>query len=76
MPSVFTLSGVAPEFIEHERNALVVDFESPDEIYTAINRLLDDESLREHLIANGRQDIRPMFEIDTMIKRLEAIYAK
>lgn len=76
VPSVFTLSGVAPEFIEHERNALIVDFEDSDQIYNAVTRLLDDEILRGRLTENGKSDIRPMFAIETMIERLESIYAE
>lgn len=76
IPSVFTLSGVAPEFIEHERNALVVDFEHPDAIYSSVKRLLGDADLRGRLVANGRVDVARMFSIEMMIERLEKIYSE
>ena len=76
VPSVFTLSGVAPEFIEPGRNALVVDFENSDQIEGAVTRLLEDSDLRARVTANGKVDVRQMFGIDLMIKRLEDIYSE
>jgi glycosyltransferase involved in cell wall biosynthesis len=76
VPSVFTLSGVAPEFIANERNALVVDFENSESTYAAIKRLLEDEQLRLRLITNGRGDIGKLFSIEKMIERLQQIYAE
>ena len=76
IPSVFTLSGVAPEFIKDKKNALVVDFENSDQIYEAMVTLLDDDGLRTRLAAQGKQDVREMFGIEKMIRRLEEIYAE
>ena len=75
IPSVFTLSGVAPEFIVDRRNALVVDFENSDQIYEAITDLLKDQPLRTELIRNGRVDIKEMFSLETMIKKFEQLYS-
>ena len=44
-PSVFTLSGVAPDFIRHECNALVVDYKDADQIRTSVLKLLSDKEL-------------------------------
>jgi glycosyltransferase involved in cell wall biosynthesis len=76
VPSVFTLSGVAPEFIRHEENALVVDFQNPEQVYEAIVRLLADENLRKKLVANGKQDVRKHFTLKTMIEKMERLYAE
>jgi len=76
IPSVFTLSGVAPEFIEHERNALVVDFQNADQIYHSMRRLLEDEVLRIHLTTTGTTDVKERFSFSKMIARLEEIYAE
>jgi glycosyltransferase involved in cell wall biosynthesis len=73
IPSVFSLSGAAPEFIEHEKNALVVDFEDKEQIYESIGRLLTDKDLSESLIKNGRQDIK-RFKLRHMINKLEKLY--
>jgi hypothetical protein len=40
VPSVFTLSGVASEFIENGKNALVVDYKNSEQISVAIDQIL------------------------------------
>lgn len=75
IPSVFTLSGVAPEFIENGRNALVVDFENSEQTYEAVNELLSNSQLREELSRHGREDVKRMFSLGTMIDRFEQLYS-
>ncbi len=75
VPSVFTLSGVAPEFIEDGRNALVVPFCDAEAICRATARLLDDAPLRQALAARGRADVQGRFSLRTMIQKLEELYA-
>lgn len=74
IPSIFTLSGVATEFVIDRENALVVDYKNEDQIYEAMAALLRDSNLREHLIRRGRSDLDKLFTIDRMIDRLEVIY--
>jgi glycosyltransferase involved in cell wall biosynthesis len=74
IPSVFTSSGVAAEFIQHEKNALLVPFQDPEAIFEAINRLLTDEPLRKVLRANGARDVERMFALKGMIGQLENLY--
>ncbi len=73
IPSVFTLSGVAPEFIQHEYNALVVGFKDSNAISLACHRLLSEPQLREQLIKNGKESITE-FELSPFIKKLENLY--
>lgn len=73
VPSVFTLSGVASEFIVHEQNALVVPFQNAEVIREAIVRILSDVSLREKLISNGKQSVKS-FSVDKMINALSSLY--
>lgn len=73
IPSVFTRSGVANEFIVHEQNALVVPHKNSDEIYKAVSRLLTDENLRDKLVTNGRRSVR-RFDLDASIDKLTALY--
>ena len=72
-PSVFTMSGVAREFIRHERNALVVDFENSEQIYEAMKRFLMDKQLGRKLASQGKQDVQ-CFGVGGMISKLEALY--
>jgi len=74
IPSVFTLSGISNEFIKHKHNALVVSYKNSDEIYNSIIELLEDKSLREKLIFNGKKDVNSLFELHKMISSLEAVY--
>jgi glycosyltransferase involved in cell wall biosynthesis len=75
VPSVFTLSGVAQEFITNNENALVVNFKSSTGIFESMNRLLSDESLRNNLIKTGRQSIE-QFNMDSYILKLKNLYNK
>jgi glycosyltransferase involved in cell wall biosynthesis len=74
IPSVFTLSGVANEFIEHRKNALIVDYKNSNEIYEAIITILSDEELKKSLIENGKKAIEP-FNLPLFINKLENLYA-
>lgn len=73
IPSIFTLSGVANEFIKNEKNAIVVDYKNSEEIYTAITTLLTDEKLKNKLVENGKQSIKP-FNLNLFIQKLERLY--
>lgn len=74
VPSIFTLSGVATEFVVDGENALVVDYKNETQIYDAMTSLLSNTHLREHIIGRGRRDLEKLFTIDRMIDRLEVIY--
>lgn len=76
IPSVFTLSGIAAEFIQHDRNALVVDFKDSEGIYHELKRLWTDNHLREHLVENGRQDVFSQFGVERMLALLKKLYDK
>lgn len=76
VPSVFTLSGVATEFVRHRENAWVVPFEDTGAILEGLRELLADVELRDRIVANGRRDVRERFDLSVMIARLEALYAR
>jgi glycosyltransferase involved in cell wall biosynthesis len=74
IPSVFTLSGIAPEFIEHEVNALVVPFQDSNAIEKAIRRLLSTSELREQLSRKGRETVEHRFAMPEMMRKLKQLY--
>lgn len=74
-PSVFTLSGVAREFILHEENALIVPFQDSDAIYNSIIQLLENPLLREKLITNGLESVQRLFSFEAYILNLQQLYA-
>jgi glycosyltransferase involved in cell wall biosynthesis len=73
IPSVFTLSGIANDFIKDEINALVVDFENSQQIEIAITKLLREPELSNRLVENGLISVR-RFELKEMIEKLKELY--
>ncbi len=73
IPSIFTLSGIANEFIENEINALVVNYNSSNDIYNAIKRLVKEEGLRKKIIFNGKNDVK-RFDLTTYINNIISLY--
>lgn len=74
IPSIFTLSGVACEFIEHEKNALVVPFKNSSAIYESMIQLLENSELRNHIIQQGKQDVQELFSFNQYISNLVELY--
>jgi len=75
IPSIFTLSGIAKEFIKHRENAYVVEYQNSQAVYDAVICLLNSKELVERFVCNGRRDIQRLFCLDRMIQPLQRIYA-
>lgn len=75
VPSIFTLSGVAREFVKHEFNAWVVDFKRSDQIAQGILKILEDKDLNKLLRANGHFSIQ-QFSLHQHILELEKLYTR
>ena len=75
VPSVFSLSGIAREFITDGHNALVVPFQDSDAIHKAIERILSEPHLKNQLIENGRNSVA-QFSLDPFLQRLKSLYDK
>lgn len=73
VPAVFTLSGVAKEFIVHDSNAWVVDFKNSEQIATGILALASDAELRNRLTESGKKSVE-RFTIDNHMNALEKLY--
>lgn len=74
-PSVFTLSGIANDFVRDGRNALVVGHKSSEQIHAALRRLLSDPRLTESLRKQGRADVADRFTLDRKVHLLEELYS-
>ena len=74
IPSVFTLAGVADEFIEDHKNALVVPFENSESTVKAVREMMENPDLRKKLSEQGKKDVWSLFKLSTMIEKLENIY--
>jgi len=73
VPSVFTLSGVANDFIINERNALIVDYMQADQIVSAVQKLTTDKELIKKIKINGLADVQA-YSLEVMIHKLEILY--
>lgn len=73
IPSVFTLSGIAKEFVSRNYNAWVADFKNSDQIAMGIEKILGDKNYRQTLSSNGLKSIQ-QFSLDTHILALERLY--
>lgn len=75
IPSIFTLSGIAHDFIKDHVNAIVVPYCSLDAIYLAMLELIADPELRARLASHGREDVRALFDISKSIQLHHALYS-
>lgn len=75
IPSVFTLSGVASDFIVDEVNALVVPYENSDAILTALERLISEHELTRSLSAKGITDVKERFGMQALALNYDRLYS-
>ena len=73
VPSIVTLSGVATEFIEADRQALVVPYRDAGAIYEALERLLTDEDLRRSLAREGSMAVE-RFGLERFVEAHAQLY--
>lgn len=77
IPAVFTLSGVANEFIVHEKNALLVPYQDIEATYQAILRYINmPKDLKEKIIKQGQEDVQKRFSLQKMIDQLSSLYVQ
>jgi glycosyltransferase involved in cell wall biosynthesis len=74
VPSIFTKSGIACEFIVDGQNALVVDYKNSNQIYDCLVKLLQDDNLRNKLVKNGKNTVTD-FSITSYLLKLENLYS-
>lgn len=75
IPSIFTLSGVAKEFIEDGKNAILVPYKNMPAIKNAVFELMENADLRKKLISNGKESVK-QFGLNRFIEKLESLYQK
>jgi glycosyltransferase involved in cell wall biosynthesis len=75
VPSVFTLAGIAADFIVDKENALVVPFKSASELFDGLKIILQDEPLRLRMITKGKTDVQKLFTLPKMIHALDSVYS-
>ena len=74
VPSIFTKSGIGSEIAKDKETCLVVPYQNSEAITEAIQALLTDEKLCNHLKINGLE-IAKNFTIENKVKAIEKIYS-
>lgn len=74
IPLICTLSGVAVEYIEDHKNALVVEYCNSENIYISMIELIKNPEFKSALINHAYNDVISQFTIDRMIASLKIIY--
>lgn len=76
VPSIFTMSGIAHDFIVDKENALVVPYQKPEAIAESLELILRDDPLREKITKRGREDVWRLFHADQLAGQLDSVYAE
>lgn len=74
VPAIFTISGIANQFIVHDRNALVVPHQEIVPITDALIQLNSDKALCKRLVTKGTESIQ-RFRLSKFIEETEDLYA-
>ncbi|MFW6154343.1 MAG: glycosyltransferase family 4 protein [Planctomycetota bacterium] len=69
----FNIDG-APEVVVPDDTGCLVEPADVDGLVVAIGRLADNQALRERLGRQGREKAAAMFDAETMVERIEAVY--
>jgi glycosyltransferase involved in cell wall biosynthesis len=74
LPVVATAVGGSKEIIENEVTGLLVPPGKPQELATAVLRLLRDPKLAKRLARAGRKDVQKRFSFDRLMAELDHLY--
>jgi glycosyltransferase involved in cell wall biosynthesis len=74
LPCIYTLSGIANEFVIDKVNALVVPFMDSDSILSAINLILNDDKFAKEISFNGMNKSRELFSVQASINQTLIAY--
>jgi len=74
IPSVFTLSGIANEFIVDDFNASVVPFQDSTAIYNAFIKIMMNKDFKNRIVHNGLISVNKNFKLTTMMDKIEKLY--
>jgi len=75
VPVVGTRVSAIPELIQNERSGLLVEPGRPDQMATAMGRLLTDQVLRDRIIVAARDQVQKNFDNKRLVESLATIYS-
>ncbi|MCU0417170.1 MAG: glycosyltransferase family 4 protein [Cytophagaceae bacterium] len=73
IPCIFTISGVANDFVENCTNAIVVDYKSSDQIYNGLKYIRENPDKLKPIIENGYNSIKK-YDYLIVAEELKIIY--
>lgn len=76
VPSIFTMTGIAPEIVKDHFNALVVAFRNTEQIHDAMRKLNTDIGLRNKISKNGRISVEGRFGFERYMTGQARLYNK
>jgi colanic acid/amylovoran biosynthesis glycosyltransferase len=76
LPVVTTAVGGMSEVIINEKNGILIDSFSIDEIVQGISKILDDENLRNVIIENAKSTIQKDFNLKRLVNVFDVEYIK
>jgi glycosyltransferase involved in cell wall biosynthesis len=74
VPSIFTISGIAQDFIVDGKNAWTVPFKNSAAIYEKMKKIMVDQRECESRTLQGEKDVQQRFTLNKMINSLEHLY--
>lgn len=76
IPSIFTLSGVAPEFAVDRKNCFIVPYCDPEAVYRSLHYILTNATVLDSIKEEGYRIVKDQFDIMVKIHKLERLYLK
>jgi glycogen synthase len=73
-PLIATDIPVVNETVQHGVNGWLTRYNDPDDLARGMLTLLDDEALRQRLVAGGRHTIATRFREETLVGRVEDLF--
>ncbi len=74
VPVIASNVGGIPEIVQHGENGILIAPKNPDEIVSAVIRVLKNKELADRLAENGMETVKEKFEVEKMVRRVEQVY--
>jgi len=74
VPVITTPVGNLPELLVNEQNALIFDFNDAQGMADCVNRLIEDNSLRQALVAEGQQLVQKKLTEQSFARGVDELY--
>lgn len=76
IPVVATTAGGIADFLIHNENGLEVGIENVEDIVVQVKRLMNDVSLKNHLVENARKMVRQKYDWEIITNQMKEVFNK